>query len=70
MGPQQVLSLQVKVNQGVMVMKEALHIPQSSRTGALPSDGLMSYLGHLLGEYYPSAEMQLVYSTALTSWAV
>ena len=27
----------------------ALHIPQSSKTGASPSDCLMSYPGHLLG---------------------
>ena len=37
-----------------------LHTPQSS-----------SYLGYSLGrrESYPSAEMQLVYSTALANWA-
>ena len=41
------------------------HIPQSSRTDALPSDGLVSYPGYLLGVgSYPSAEMQSVYSTA------
>ena len=42
-----------------------LHILQISKTGALPSDGLMSYPGHsLAGRSNPSAEMQLVYSTA------
>ena len=42
----------------------ALYIPQSSRTGASPSDGLMSYPGHVLGEgSYNSAEMQSAYST-------
>ena len=30
----------------------------------MPSNGLMSYPGHLLGDSYHSAEMQLVYSTA------
>ena len=34
-------------------------------TGVSLSDGLMSYPGHLVGESYPSAEMQLVHSTAL-----
>ena len=28
----------------------------------------MSYLGHLLGESYPSAEMQLVYSAVPANW--
>ena len=37
-----------------------LHIPQNSKTGALPSDGLMSCSGHLLRESDPSAETQLV----------
>ena len=42
-----------------------LHIPQSSSiTEASPSTCLVSYAGHLLEESYPSAEMQLVYSTA------
>ena len=35
-----------------------LGIYQSSKIGASPSDCLMSYPGHLLGESYPSAEMQ------------
>ena len=38
--------------------------PQSSKTGASPSDCLVSYPGHSLEESYPSTEMQLVYSTA------
>ena len=43
----------------------SLHIPQSpSITGTSPSDCLVSYLGHLLGDYYPSAEKQSVYSAA------
>ena len=42
-------------------------IPQSSSiTGALPSDCLISYPGHSLGKSYPSTEMQLVYSVALS----
>ena len=34
-----------------------LYIPQSSRTGASPSDGLMSYPRHLLIGGYSSADM-------------
>ena len=46
--------------------KGVLRIPQSSSiTGALPSDCLVSYLRHSLGESYASAEMQLEYSAAL-----
>ena len=42
-----------------------LRIPQSSRiTEASPLDYLVSYLGHLLGEFYLTAETQLVYSAA------
>ena len=42
-----------------------LHIPQSSSiTEASPSDSWVSYLGHSLGECYPSAEMQSVYTAA------
>ena len=46
-----------------------LHIPQSNRTEASPSDCLMSYPGHSFVESYPSAEMQSVYSTAPVEWA-
>ena len=42
-----------------------LYIPQSSRTRASPSDGLVSYPGHSLGRSYPSAKVQSVYFTAL-----
>ena len=46
-------------NEGVLC------IPQSANiTGASPSDCLMSYPGHSLGESYPSVEIQLLYSTA------
>ena len=51
--------------------KEVLCIPQSSSiTGTSPSDCLMSYPGHTLGEFYPSAEKQSVYSTALNDWEI
>ena len=50
--------------------KGVLHIPQtSSITGTSSSDCLVSYPGHSLGESYPSAKMQLVYSTAPANWA-
>ena len=41
----------------------------SSIIGTSPSDCLVSYLGHLLEECYPSAEMQSVYPTGLVNWA-
>ena len=42
--------------------KGVLHIPQnSSITGASPSDYLVSYPGHSLGESYSSVEMQSMY---------
>ena len=50
--------------------EEVLRIPQSSSlTEASPSDCLVSYPRHLLGESYSSAEIQSVYSAAPTDWA-
>ena len=43
--------------------EEVLHIPKSSRTGTSPSDGLVSYPGHSLGESYTSANAKLADST-------
>ena len=34
---------------GAMAMNGVLHIPQISKAGALPLDGLMTYPGHSLG---------------------
>ena len=46
-------------------------IPQSSSiTRASLSDCLVSYTGHSMVEFYPSAEMQSVYSTAPADWAI
>ena len=46
--------------------EEVLCIPQSSSIiEASPSDCLVIYPGHSLEEFYPSAEMQSVYSVAL-----
>ena len=43
-----------------------LHIYQSpSIIGTLPSDCLVSYPGHSLGESYHSVDVQSVYSTVL-----
>ena len=41
-------------------------------TGASPSDCLVYYSGHSLvvGVFYPSAEVQSVYSTAPADWAI
>ena len=48
-----------------MAMKKYSAFPQTSiSTGASLSDWLMLYPGYSLGDSYPSAEMQLVYSTA------
>ena len=41
-----------------------------SITEASPPDYLVSYPGQSLDVVYPSAEMQLVYSTAPANWAV
>ena len=51
-------------------MNGVLKILQSSKTGASPSDGLMSYLGYLIVVgVLPSAEIQSVYATAPANWA-
>ena len=56
---------------GSNVNEGMLCIPQSSNiTGTSPSDCLVSYPGHSLGESYPSAEVQLVYSTAPADGAI
>ena len=47
------------VNEGVLRIAQS-----SSITGTSPSDCLVSYPGHSLGDSYPSAEVQSVYSTA------
>ena len=48
-----------------------LHIPQSSNiTGTSQSDCLVSYPGHSLRGFYPSAEVQSVYSTDPANWQV
>ena len=50
--------------------EEVLRFPQSfSITGGSPSDCLVSYPWHSLGESYPSSEMQLVYYAAPADWA-
>ena len=50
--------------------KGELCIPQSSKTGASPSDCLVSYPKHSLREFYSSVEMQSVYSTASADWNI
>ena len=51
--------------------ERVLRISQSySITGTSPSDCLVSYPGRSLGESYPSAEKQVVYSTAPADWAI
>ena len=52
---------------GAMAMK---HLPKLQHYWSLPTDCLVSYTGHSLGESYPSAEMQSVYSVALAYWVM
>ena len=48
-----------------------LRIPQSSSiTGTSLSDCSVSYLGHFLEKSHPSAEVQSMYSTTPTNWAI
>ena len=49
--------------------KGVFYIPQNSRTGTSPSDGLVSHLGHSLGERvsYPSSVIQSAYSLSWQS---
>ena len=50
--------------------KVVLHIPQSSSiTEASLSDCLVSYQRYSLGESYPSAEMQSMYTSVPADWA-
>ena len=58
------LPLLIRVELGAMAMKGQLNI-----TEALPSDCLVSYSGHLLGESYLFAEVQLMYPAAPVNWA-
>ena len=52
-------------NEGVLYIPQGYNI-----TGTSPSDCLVSYPGHSLGEgSYPSAEKQLVYSPTPADWA-
>ena len=54
------LRLRTRVDLGAMAIKGY---------SAFPKDCLVSYSGHLLGEYYPSAEMLSVNSAAPADWA-
>ena len=51
---------------GAMATKGYFFILKSS---SITPDYLVSYQGHLLGESYPTTEMQLVYCTAPADWA-
>ena len=51
-------------NLGVLCFPQIFSITEAS------SSDLVSYTGHSLGEFYQSAEMLSVYSTAPTDWAV
>ena len=49
--------------------EEVLRIPQNFSSGASPSDSLVSYQEHSLGESYLSAEIQSVYFIDPAGWA-
>ena len=51
-------------NKGILCILQS-----SSITGTSPSDWLMLYTGHSLGESYPYTEIQSVYFTAPADWA-
>ena len=50
-------------NEDVFCISQSSSITESSAL-----DCLVAYPGHPLGESYPSAEMQLVYSAVLANW--
>ena len=56
------LPLWVRVDLGAIAMKGFLHIPQISKAGASPSDGLVSYLGHNnVGKYRENKQVKRQY---------
>ena len=65
------IPFRARVEPGSNGNEEVLRIPQSSSiTWTSPSDYLVSYLGNSLGGgSHPSAEVQLVYSTAPVDFA-
>ena len=54
---------------GVTTQSQSEPGSNGNERGTPHSDGL-SYPGHLLGESYPSAEMQSEYSTSPTDWTI
>ena len=48
--------------------EEEHYIPPRSKTVSSPSGCLLSYPGKSCGVSYPSADIQLVYSTAQADW--
>ena len=66
----QVLPHRARVDLGAMVNKGRSAFPKAPvLLEASPSDCLVSYPGHSLERFYPSAEMQSVYFTAPADWA-
>ena len=52
-------------NEGILCISQSSNMTRTSS-----SNCLVSYLGHSLSGDYPSAEKQLVYSTAPADWAI
>ena len=69
-GPYQVLPHWARVDLGAMAIKGYPYNPKSSRTWTPPSENLVSYPVRSLGRFYPSAEMQSLYSTVPADWAL
>ena len=62
----QAQALRTRVDPGALAMKGVLRVPQSSSIAVSSlSDRLVSYQRVSLGKSYSSAEMKLVYSTAI-----
>ena len=49
-------------------IERVLHIPQSSRTGASPSDWLVSYLGHILEVPFSREAVGVFYTPIWPGW--
>ena len=60
------LPLRARVALGAMSIKGYYAFPIEVSS----SDCLVSYSGHSSEEFYPSAEVQLVYSAVLADWAI
>ena len=68
MGPYQALPLQVRVDLGVMAMKEVFYNSQKLQDWSLTIRWFSVKSGHLEERSYHTEEIQLVYSTISAKW--